>query len=235
MHSRLTFLTAASALSAATLLPYAAAAATGPIEAAADPDSPPSVTPTEALARLKEGNARFVAGKMTHPRQDAAHREAVAPKQRPFASIVACSDSRSAPETIFDQGIGDLFVTRLAGNVVDDAALGSLEFATLHFGTGLIVVLGHSHCGAVAATLDAIDAGKASAPGSIGAVVSLIQPSVKGIPKGPDRLNTAIDTNAKSVVEKIAGSSVFGPKIAAKTVQVVAAHYDITSGTVTWL
>ena len=235
MRSRLDFLTAASALSAATFLPHAALGATGAVEAAADPDSPETVMPAEALARLKAGNARFVSGAMTNPRQTAARRKAVAPKQRPFASIVACSDSRSAPETIFDQGIGDLFVVRLAGNVVDDAALGSLEFATLHFGTGLIVVLGHSHCGAVAATLDAIDAGKTSAPGSIGAIVSLIQPSVKGIPKGPDRMNTAIDTNAKSVVEKVAGSSVFGPKIAAKTVQVVAAHYDITSGTVTWL
>lgn len=228
--SRSSFLAAAAS---AALLRAQPAGAAG-LEATVDPDSAAAASPAAGLRRLREGNARYVSGAMLHPRQTPARREAVAPKQRPFASIVDCSDSRTAPEQVFDQGVGDLFVVRLAGNVVDGPAIGSLEFATLHFGTPLVVVLGHSRCGAIAATLDALDAG-GEAPGSIGTLVELIAPNVRGIPKGPNRVAAATDANAKAVAAKIAASGVFAPKAAAGGVRIVAAHLDVASGKVTWL
>ena len=96
-----------------------------------------------------DGNKRFAEGKPTHERQQANRRAEVAKGQKPFAIVVCCSDSRVGPEIVFDQGLGDIFVVRTAGNVVDDVGLGSIEYAVEHFGSQLIVVLGHSHCGAV--------------------------------------------------------------------------------------
>jgi len=111
----------------------------------------PSVSPDAALAKLKEGNARFVASKVSDGKPTAAKRAETAQAQHPFAIILGCADSRTAPEIIFDQNIGDLFVIRTAGNLVDDHALGSIEYAVEHLGARLIVVLGHERCGAVTA------------------------------------------------------------------------------------
>jgi carbonic anhydrase len=102
----------------------------------------------EALARLVEGNKRFVEMKLTHPEQDIACRTTLAKGQQPFAVILGCSDSRVPPEVIFDQGLGDLFVVRVAGNVADDIGIASIEYAVEHLGSRLIVVLGHERCGA---------------------------------------------------------------------------------------
>ena len=109
---------------------------------AADPTTP-SVPPDEALARLKAGNERFASSKVSSSKPVAARRAETAKEQHPFAIVVACADSRSAPEIVFDQNIGDLFVIRTAGNLVDDYALGSIEYAVEHLGARLIVVLGH--------------------------------------------------------------------------------------------
>lgn len=128
---------------------------------AADPATQ-SVAPDEALARLKPDNERFAQSKVSEGKPVAARRAETAQEQHPFASIVGCSDSRTAPEIIFDQGIGDLFVIRTAGNLVDDHALGSIEYAVDHLGTRLIVVLGHARCGAVTAALS-----RTSAPGHV--------------------------------------------------------------------
>jgi carbonic anhydrase len=137
---------------------------------------PSKVGPDEALKRLLQGNARFVSGHLTHagPEQIAEARGAVAKSQNPIAVIVGCSDSRVGPELVFDQGLGDLFVVRTAGEVVDSAALGSIEYAVEHLGSPLIVVLGHERCGAVAAAV----AG-AKEPGHIAAVLKAIEPAVK--------------------------------------------------------
>src|SRR6266480_4919298 len=133
-----------------------------------------SVSADAALAKLKEGNLRFATSEVSQGKPTAARRAETAQAQHPFAIIVACADSRTAPEIVFDQNIGDLFVVRTAGNLVDDYGLGSIEYAVEHLGTRLIVVLGHKRCGAVTAAL-ASD----SAPGHLQSFVRDIQPAVK--------------------------------------------------------
>ena len=118
----------------------------------------PKVSPADALARLKAGNQRFVAGKLQHPHQDSKRRAELAKGQQPFAIVLGCADSRTSPEVLFDQGLGDLFVVRVAGNVLDDHALASIEYAVEHLGAQLIVVLGHQRCGAVQAAKDTVRA-----------------------------------------------------------------------------
>lgn len=114
------------------------------------------VTPDAALRRLKEGNARFVKGRLKHPNGAPARRTAVAAHQSPFAVILSCSDSRVPPELVFDQGLGDLFVVRTAGQVVAELELGSIEYAVEHLGASLVLVLGHERCGAVKATVESL-------------------------------------------------------------------------------
>src|SRR5471032_2885141 len=160
--------------------------------------STPSITPDEALSRLKAGNERFAKSKVSAGKPVAARRAATAQEQHPFAIIVGCADSRTAPEIIFDQNIGDLFVVRTAGNLVDDYALGSIEYAVEHLGTRLIVVLGHERCGAVTAAL-----GGGSAPGHINSLVRDIQPAVaasKG--KDGDALTNAVHENDAEIAAK---------------------------------
>lgn len=189
------------------------------------------VPPAEALARLQAGNGRFVADAPAHPHSGAARREETAAGQQPFAVILGCADSRTGPELIFDQGIGDLFVVRLAGNLADDAALGSIEFAVAKLGARLIVVLGHEKCGAVAA---AVQGG--AAPGHIGALVTAIEPAVKKNAGQPgDALENAIRENVLAQVEKLkTGSDLLAPMLRDGSLRVVGARYDLKSGKVTF-
>src|SRR5437660_252999 len=117
---------------------------------AADPAhlDQPTVAPAEAISKLKEGNGRYTNGNLQHPGQTAERRTELAKTQHPFAAIVSCSDSRVPPEIVFDQGLGDLFVVRVAGNVINDEGLGSVEYSVDHLGSRLILVLGHQSCGA---------------------------------------------------------------------------------------
>ena len=194
---------------------------------AADPTIS-SVAPDEALSRLKVGNERFAQSKVSTSKPVAARRAETAKEQHPFAIIVGCSDSRTAPEIIFDQNIGDLFVIRTAGNLVDDYALGSIEYAVDHLGTRLIVVLGHERCGAVSAAL----AGD-SAPGHIDSLVRDIQPAVtatKG--KEGDALANAIHENDAEVAAKIRKQAQLGEL--ASQVRIVEGYYDLDTGKVEW-
>ena len=194
---------------------------------AADPTTP-SVTPDEALSRLKAGNERFAGSKDSTSKPVAARRAETAKEQHPFAIIVGCADSRTAPEIIFDQNIGDLFVIRTAGNLVDDYALGTIEYGVEHLGVRLIVVLGHERCGAVTAAL-----GGGSAPGHINSLVRDIQPAVaasKG--KEGDALTNAIHENDAEVADKIRKQAELG-ELAAQ-VQVVEGYYDLDTGKVQW-
>ena len=194
---------------------------------AADPTTP-SVAPDEALTRLKAGNDRFAQSKVSIGKPVAARRAETAQDQHPFAIIVGCADSRTAPEIIFDQNIGDLFVIRTAGNLVDDYALGSIEYAVDHLGTRLIVVLGHERCGAVTAAL----AG-GSAPGHVNSLVRDIQPAVaasKG--KEGDALTNAIHENDAEVADKIRKQAQLG-ELASK-VRVVEGYYDLDTGEIEW-
>ena len=137
----------------------------------------PNTNPLTAWKALKEGNERFVAGKPMHPSQSIEHRASLAAAQKPTAVVFGCTDSRVAAEIIFDQGLGDMFVVRTAGHVIDSAVLGSIEYAVLVLNVPLIVVLGHDSCGAVGATLAALDEG-AVPPGYVRDVVERVTPSI---------------------------------------------------------
>jgi carbonic anhydrase len=181
------------------------------------------------LKKLLEGNKRYVACKQQNPRQDARRRKEVSKGQKPFAVIVGCSDSRIPPELIFDQGLGDLFVVRLAGNIVDALALGSIEYAVEHLGTKLVVVLGHGKCGAVTAATKGADA-----PGHVGAIVKAIQPAVKKARKlQGDLVDNAIRANVSLVSGKIKSSKPILGEMAEKgEIKVIGAYYNIESGVV---
>lgn len=194
---------------------------------AADPTAP-SVPADEALSRLTTGNERFAKSKVSEGKPVAAERAETAQGQHPFAIVVACADSRTAPEIVFDQSIGDLFVIRTAGNLVDDHALGSIEYAVEHLGTRLIVVLGHERCGAVTAAL-----GGGSAPGHINSLVRAIQPAVaasKG--KEGDALANAIHENDAEVAAKIQKQAQLGEL--SSQVRIVEGYYNLDTGKVEW-
>src|SRR4051812_41940833 len=197
----------------------------------------PSMTPAAALARLEAGNARFVANRARHPDADGARRAEVARGQHPYAVVLACADSRVAPELIFDQGLGDLFVVRVAGNVVDDAVLASIEYSVIHLGSNLIMALGHERCGAVKAAIDAL-AGRPSDEDRdtrIGALAALIKPAVEAVPaNAPDKLDAAVSLNAANAAAEIfAGSRPLRARVLAGSLKIVAARYDLEDGTVT--
>ena len=176
----------------------------------------------QALDLLKSGNARFVSGSLT-PKDDYTDlREQLSAGQHPFAVVLCCSDSRVAPEIIFDQKLGDLFVIRNAGNVVDDDVLGSIEYAVEHLGTPLVVVLGHSCCGAVTATCQGGDL-----PGHIVDIAQRIRPIID---KG-----CCIDDNARRHAKHMAQLIEEDEIVHHLETKVIAAFYDIRSGKVEWL
>jgi carbonic anhydrase len=189
----------------------------------------PSISPDEALKRLMEGNARFVSGHLDHagPEQIAEARSAVSESQSPFAVIVGCSDSRVGPEIVFDQGLGDLFVVRTAGEVVDSVALGSIEYAVEHLGSALVVVLGHERCGAVGAAV----AG-AKEPGHIATVLAAIEPAVnqtKGQPGDP--VENAVRAQAIDVAKQLEEQQpILAERVQSGKLKIVAARYDLDSG-----
>jgi carbonic anhydrase len=212
------------------------APASPPAPADAHAEGPPGVPPEEAMARLMAGNARYVDGLAAHPNANAARRVQVAAGQAPFAVILACADSRVAPELIFDQGLGDLFVVRVAGNVVDDATLASVEYAVIHLGASLVMALGHERCGAVKATAEAL-AGKGSPDDvdtKIGALAALIAPAVRAVPAGTvDPLDAAVSLNAAHAAAEIfANSRPLRTRVLAGKLKIVAARYDLDDGRV---
>ena len=187
-----------------------------------------SVSADAALAKLKEGNLRFASSEVSQSKPTAARRAETAQEQHPFAIVLGCADSRTAPEIVFDQNIGDLFVVRSAGNLVDDHALGSIEYAVAHLGARLVVVLGHQRCGAVTAAL-ASD----TAPGHVQSLVRDIQPAVKAA-KGKDGNVTdiAIAENARLMAAKIRNEASLGEL--AKEVRIISGVYDLDTGKVEW-
>lgn len=183
----------------------------------------------QSLKRLLDGNKRCVVCKQQNPRQDARRRKEVSKGQKPFAVIVGCSDSRIPPNLVFDQGLGDLFVVRLAGNIIDNAALGSIEYAVEHLGTKLVVVLGHGKCGAVTAAAQSADA-----PGHVGTILKAIQPAVKKARKMQgDLVENATRMNVALMVKKIESSKPILAEMAANgEIDVVGAYFNIESGEV---
>ena len=202
---------------------------------AADPAHPeqPTVAPAEAISKLKQGNGRYTSGTLQHPGQTAERRTELANTQHPFATILSCSDSRVPPEIVFDQGLGDLFIVRVAGNLINDEGLGSIEYSVDHLGTRLILVLGHQSCGAVKAAKETI-AAKGKAPGHIESLVTAIKPAVEATAK--DDLETTIKANVKHVVETLRSSTpILKAKVDSGQVQVIGGYYSLDTGAVTFL
>ena len=186
-------------------------------------------TADQALERLLAGNQRYVAARQEHPHQTPARRAELSGGQHPFAIVLGCADSRVPPEVIFDQGLGDLFVVRVAGNVVDDVVLGSIEYAAAHLHTPLIVVLGHSRCGAIGATV----AG-GELEGHLPDLAAAIQPAVDRARDLPgDLLDNAVVANATMVAQQLRSSEpVLSELVHAGKLKVVAARYDLDTGIV---
>jgi carbonic anhydrase len=186
----------------------------------------PAGTPLE---QLLAGNRRFVSGRPKHPHQSPARIREVAAGQHPFAVILGCADSRVAPEILFDQGIGDLFDNRVAGNIVDDLLLGSIEYAVEEFTPPLIVVLGHERCGAVSATLNVIRTG-GEAPGHIASIVEALRPILEPLADDPDAVEKGVQANIRAQVSALVTRSEI---VAHSGAQVVGARYDLDTGRVT--
>jgi carbonic anhydrase len=192
-----------------------------------------TVLPAEAMTRLVDGNARFVSGRTQHPRQGPDRRTELANTQKPFAVVLGCADSRTGPEILFDQGLGDIFVVREAGNVVDDHTLGGIEYAVEHLHVQLIVVLGHERCGAIAASRDTV-AAKGHAEGHVASIVASIRPAVEAT-AGQDPDSTC-KANVRNMVHVIETSEPVLKGLAGKgEVKVVGAYYDLDTGVVTFL
>lgn len=183
----------------------------------------------DVVTRLLEGNARFVAGQLRHPNQSPARLKETSGVQHPIAAVLGCSDSRVPPEILFDQGVGDLFVVREAGNVVDDHTLGSLEYAVKHLGVSVVLVVGHRKCGAVTAALEHVQEGH---------VKSLVEDIQRGLSRSSEKdpakqLNAAIEENVKHAVTRISSAHpILAESIKKGTLKVQGAVYDVETGKV---
>lgn len=183
----------------------------------------------QTLQKLLDGNSRFVAGTSDHPRQNLKRRAAIAEHQTPEAIIVSCSDSRVAPEIIFDQGLGDLFVVRTAGQVIDNVALASIEYGAEHLHAPLLVVLGHKRCGAVQA---AVDGGNLT-----GHLSSLTQPIKAAVEtaktQSGDLLDNSVKENVHLIIKQLQNSEpILSHLVKDNKLTIVGAYYDLDTGAV---
>lgn len=187
--------------------------------------------PIEAIQRLLAGNTRFAAGQSTSD-ESTERRIAVAAAQHPFATVFCCIDSRVSPELIFDQGLGDLFVVRTAGQVLDRAVLGSLEFGVVEMGVNALVVLGHEHCGAVKAAMDALERQEAAPAEMEYLVEGLAQAVERGRQLGGDVWNEAGRAQVQFVVARLRAVPIMRLAIDAGRLAIVGAWYDLETGRV---
>jgi carbonic anhydrase len=201
------------------------------------------LTPSGALLQLKQGNQRFMAGT---PREDstlhAVRRTALLEAQKPFAAILGCSDSRVPAELVFDQGLGDLFVIRVAGNIVAPSQLGSIEFAVQQFNIGLVIVMGHSRCGAIEATLNNIRSQERAATSNIASIIARIRPAIEPLAKALSQEDplllqqAAVLANIQASVNQVRrGTSMIEELIISEQLVVAGASYDLASGEVMFL
>jgi carbonic anhydrase len=185
----------------------------------------------QALQKLMDGNARFASGNLTHPDQSADRLSELVSGQHPFAVVVGCSDSRIPPEVIFDQGLGDIFVIRTAGQVMDNVTIASIEYAVEHLNVPLIIVLGHDSCGAVTAAVN-----DGEVPGHLDSLVDYILPAVdeaKAAGNEEQLLNSSIDNNVKNIVEELSSSEpILSEAVNEGKLKVVGARYHLDSGIV---
>jgi len=188
-----------------------------------------SLTPDQAFKKLQEGNKRYSLDKLTECDQTTARRKEIYARQKPFSVVIGCSDSRVPPEMIFDQGLGDLFTVRVAGNVIGEIELETIKFACLKLGTSLILVLGHQNCGAIEASLQ----GDIS---SIPSISKLIDPAIKKVKKaGVLKLEFVVKENVKLGVEFLKKDKDLQLLVSQKKLKVVGGYYSLEHGTVTFL
>ena len=198
---------------------------------------PSSYTADEARARLVAGNERFVAGKARFPTVQKEILADLAKGQHPYATILGCSDSRVPPELIFDAGFGELFIIRVAGNVVSPEVMGTIQYAGVHLRTPLFVVLGHEGCGAVGAALDTME-GHAQEPERIALLLDTIIPGLHDLPKAlaPDeRRNAAVEANVRWSMQRIMDTPEAKARAREGTMKLAGAVYELESGRVRFL
>jgi len=185
-----------------------------------------------ALQQLKEGNDRYVFDHVEHPHEGAQRRIDVSFAQHPFAVVLGCGDSRVIPEMIFDQGVGDLFVLRIAGNITDDAVIASIEYAVQHLGTRLVVVLGHEKCGAVTAAI-----AHQVSDGKLNSLLSYIEPAIdRALSKSGNHLANVIKTHVWHMVDAIARSEpILSHEHKAGNLKILPAYYNLATGIVDFL
>lgn len=195
-------------------------------------ERPTNLSATEALQKLQEGNQRYVNGCSEHPHQDSTRRESLVGGQHPFAVILACADSRVSPEVIFDVGLGDIFVIRVAGNIVDESVKGSIEYACLHLGVNCILVLGHQSCGAVAAATS-VD----NHHNHIDDLLAYIRPPIAAVKNfvsenDGNYLKECIKANATYGAAELRHCEVALKDLAEEGLEVFAGYYNLDSGVV---
>lgn len=201
---------------------------------------PDAVPPEEGLERLRTGNTRFVAREAEVVVQ--GWRPGLAKGQSPFAVVLGCSDSRAPAELVFDQGLGDLFMVRIAGNVVAPSGIGSVEFAAVNFGTRLVVVMGHTHCGAISATAKAVLDPNVSTTKNLRAITDRIQPHIEHLirssanPTPREVLREAMRVNVRASLDQLRhGSQLIEELVLAGRLKIVGAEYDLDTGKVEFL
>jgi carbonic anhydrase len=193
-----------------------------------------SAPPSDVWRRLTEGNARFAAGRPKHPRQDPDWREDLMDGQEPFACVLGCADSRVPPEILFDQGLGDLFTVRAVGEVLDDAVVGSIEYAAEHLHVPAVVVLGHSECGAVKAAIDLVR-GSSGVTGSVSTVARAIEATVRATPPDPHEARfvaACVRNQATRIAAELPLRSHAIHTAVANGLRIIPAVYDLRSGLV---
>ncbi|MGW1404523.1 carbonic anhydrase [Streptomyces sp. NPDC002403] len=203
-----------------------------PMAAGTSPEARPA-TPAGALARLMDGNKRWVSGDLRHPDRDPDRREFVAQKQEPFGSVLSCIDSRVPPELLFDTGLGDLYVMRTGGEAVGPVVTGSVEYGPMTSGTPLIVVLGHQRCGAVAAAYESIRDGK-PLPGNLEAIAKALRPAYERAVRegGADPVETMARAQVELTAAGLRSNRDLAPLVGKGTLAVVGAYYFLDSGKV---
>ncbi len=191
-----------------------------------------NLTTEAALQKLKEGNDRYILDHVEHPHEGAQRRVDISAAQHPFAIVLGCADSRVVPELIFDQGVGDLFVLRIAGNVADDAVIASIEYAVEHLGTQLVVVLGHERCGAVMAAID-----HASSAGKLNSLINYIEPAVQASQNlQGDRVSNTVKHHVNLMVEAIASTApILSHEVEKGNLKIIPAYYRLATGKVEFL
>ncbi|MEH2366810.1 carbonic anhydrase [Nostoc sp.] len=188
-----------------------------------------SLNPDAALQKLIEGNQRFIQHHPQYPDQSELRLHEVAQAQHPFATILSCADSRVPAEIVFDQGIGDIFDVRIAGNIATHEAIGSIEYAVVLLGSPLLMVMGHERCGAVTAAVQ-----KESLPGDISTFVKAIKPALKRVKDQPgDAVENAVVANVQYQIERLKRSKLLNKQVESGKLKIVGGRYDLDTGRVT--